>query len=215
MMSFVLCSTLHPDKYQKLCDEIDNNTPSDRLPSFSDLPNLPYLRAFIKENLRWRPVTAGGVPHKITTKDDVYNGYLIKKDSVIHAVQWSIHRDPALYPEPETFLPERWLDPKYPTYSEPLTVYPNLQNYSNFGFGRRICPGQNIAERSLYIEAAMIAWACDIKEVPGKRPPLYDYAAGFNTRPNWFPFELKARKGRGMLVKNEFEKVWGERMKAQ
>jgi hypothetical protein len=191
MMSFMLCSTLHPDKYQKLCDEIDKNIPSDRLPSFPDLPNLPYLRAFVKENLRWRPVTAGGVPHKITTKDDIYDGYLIKKNSVIHAVQWSIHRDPTLYPEPETFLPERWLDPKYPTYSE------------------------NIAERSLYIEAAMIAWACDIKEVPGKRPPLYDYAAGFNTRPNWFPFELKARKGRGMLVKNEFEKVWGERMEAQ
>ena len=64
-------------------------------------------------------------------------------------------------------------------------MYPNLQNYSSFGFGRRICPGQNIAERSLYIQIAKIAWSCDIaqkKDAAGNNivPPSYDYVAGFN-----------------------------------
>lgn len=213
MMSLILAITLHPDKYQKLCDEVDKQVPSDRLPALSDIPNLPYLRAFVKENLRWRPVTAGGLPHKITARDDIYEGHLIRKGSLIHPVQWAIHRDTTLYPDPEDFIPERWLDPKYPTYREPLTQYPNLQNYSNFGFGRRICPGQNIAERSLYIEAAMIAWACDIRASKGKKPPSYDYVTGFNTRPNWFDFELTARRGRESLVSREFERVWGERMR--
>jgi cytochrome P450 len=31
-----------------------------------------------------------------------------------------------MYPEPEEFKPERWLDPQYPTYKEPLTAYPTL-----------------------------------------------------------------------------------------
>ena len=209
----MLAITLHPDKYRTLQEEIDKHVPSGQLPSFSDMHNLPYLRAFVKENLRWRPVTAGGLPHKLTARDDIYNGYVIRKDSVIHPVQWSIHRETTLYPDPESFLPERWLDPSYPTYREPLTVYPNLQNYSNFGFGRRICVGQNVAERSLYIEAAMIAWACDITEIPGKKPPQYDYVTGFNTRPKWFNFELKARRGRGEVVRSVFEKTWGDRVK--
>ncbi|KAJ9602494.1 hypothetical protein H2200_013037 [Cladophialophora chaetospira] len=212
MMSLMLAITLHPDKYHKLQEEIDRHVPSSRLPSFADMPNLPYLRAFVKENLRWRPVTAGGLPHKLTARDDVYNGYSIRKNTIIHPVQWSIHRDTSLYPDPESFIPERWLEASYPTYKEPLTVYPNLQNYSNFGFGRRICVGQNVAERSLYIEAAMLAWACDIKEIPGKKPPEYDYITGFNTRPKWFDFELKARRGREEVVKRVFEKTWGDRV---
>jgi Cytochrome P450 len=146
-------------------------------------------------------------------RDDVYNGYLIRKDSLVHPVQWSIHRDKTLYPDAESFIPERWLEPQYPTYREPLTSYPNLQNYSGFGFGRRICQGQNLAERSLYIEAAVIAWACNISEKPGTKPQSYDYIAGFNTRPKWFDFELTAREGRDKLVNVEFERVWGERVK--
>jgi len=121
------------------------------------------------------------------------------------------HREPALYPDPETFNPARWLKPQYPTYREPLTTYPNLQNYSCFGFGRRICPGQNIAERSVNILTARIAWACDISKAKDDvgveiEPPLYDYCAGFNVQPNKFPFELRARSSeRTAVVEKERE----------
>lgn len=128
----------------------------------------------------------------------------------------AIHRDPALYPDPETFLPSRWLDPIYPTYREPLTTYPNLQNFSAFGFGRRICPGQTIAERSLNLLVARIAWACQISKArdgEGKEVnvPWYDYTAGFNVQPKWFPFELVARSGeRKEMVRMAMEGGWRE-----
>jgi Cytochrome P450 len=113
----------------------------------------------------------------------------------------AIHRDPELYPDPETFNPNRWIDPKFPTYKEPLTRYPNLTNYSIFGFGRRICPGMNIAERSLHLLTARIIWAFQLshkldaqgREIP---IPLYNYTAGFNTQPEQFLFELAARSER-------------------
>jgi cytochrome P450 len=147
IMSFLLAMTLHPENFAQLQAELYNIVGDARMPTFEDVSALPYTRACVKETLRWRPVTAGGMPHKLT-KDDVYNGSFIAKGTNVHGNQWAIHREDALYPDLETFIPERWLEPSYPTYKEPLTTYPNLQNYSGFGFGRRICPGQNISERS-------------------------------------------------------------------
>jgi cytochrome P450 len=210
MMSFLLAMTLHPEKFSKLQKELDDVVGDSRMPTFDDVPSLPYTRACVKETLRWRPVTAGGVPHKLT-KDDVYNGFFLEAGTNVHGNQWAIHREEALYPDPEIFIPERWLDSKYPTYREPLTTYPNLQNYSAFGFGRRICPGQNIAERSLNILTARIAWGCDISKKNGVAPPLYDYTSGFNVQPKPFDFVLKPRKGRDELVEREHKKVWAGR----
>lgn len=197
MMSFCLAMCLFPEWQQKLQDEVDRVTGT-RIPGFEDMPQLPTVRAVIKEVLRWRPVTAGGVPHQLT-KDDEYQGYHFSAGTVFHANQWAIHRDPELYPDPDAFRPDRWLDPKFPqTYREPLAKYPNLQNYSCFGFGRRICPGQNIAERSLVLLTARMAWALDLRRKTGADGtplpiPEYDYTAGFNVQPRHFDFDVFPR----------------------
>jgi cytochrome P450 len=199
MMSFMLAMTLHPAEFKALQAELDRVVGPDRLPSFSDMPDLPRVRAIAKETLRWRPVTAGGLPHQLT-KDDVYklNGesYFLPAGTNVHPVQWSIHREEARYPDPDSFRPERWLEAGWPTYKEPLEQFPNLQNYSSFGFGRRICPGLNIAERSLYIGIAMIAWGCEISQKIGPDgkaivPPDYDYVSGFNVRFPSFAFMVE------------------------
>ncbi|EMC98011.1 hypothetical protein BAUCODRAFT_49145, partial [Baudoinia panamericana UAMH 10762] len=200
-MSFILAMTLHPEEFRKLQQEVDEVTP-DRLPHLSDMPKLPRVRAVAKETLRWRPVTAGGLPHMLT-KDDVYEmpdgrSIFLEAGTNVHPVQWSIHREPKRYPDPDNFRPERWLEPDWPTFKEPLSTYPNLLNFSAFGFGRRICPGNHIAERSLYVLISRIAWACDImQKLDGKGepivPPWYDYTGGFNVQPKHFEFDLKAR----------------------
>jgi hypothetical protein len=86
-----------------------------------------------------------------------------------------------------------------PTYRGLLGVYPNLQNFSAFSFGRRICPGQNIAERSVNIGVARIAWGCDIRRKDGWVARECGYAAGFDVQPKNFAegFELRAREGKG------------------
>ncbi|GIJ81524.1 hypothetical protein Asppvi_000023 [Aspergillus pseudoviridinutans] len=211
MMSFILAMVLFPQWQQAMWDELDGLV-GDRMPEFEDVPNLPVCRAVIKEVLRWRPVTAGGVPHQLT-QDDIYNGYFFPKGTNVHANQWAIHRDPELYPDPENFNPDRWLNRSYPTYREPLSKYPSLQNFSAFGFGRRICPGMNIAERSLYILPARIMWACRITKAKDERgaditPPLYNYTTGFNTQPKPFPFHLEARsEKRKIAVKEAWEEA--------
>ena len=51
----------------------------------------------------------------------------------------------------------------------------------------------NIAENSLHLLVAKIAWACEISKRPGVEVPLYDYTAGFNVQPKPFVFDLKVR----------------------
>lgn len=197
MMSFVLAMVRNQEWFLKLQAEVDRVVGPDRLPTFDDMPGLPLVRACVKETLRYYPVTGGGFPHKLT-QDDVYDGYFLKAGTVVHPVQWAIHRDPELYPDPDTFNPSRWLDPSFPTYREPLTVYPNLQNYTAFGHGRRICQGISIAENSANLQVALLAWGSDIgraRDEEGNEiiPPFYDYEAGFNVAPKPFKFTLTAR----------------------
>ncbi|KAH9892379.1 cytochrome P450 [Xylariomycetidae sp. FL2044] len=211
MMSFCLAMTLYPEWQRLAWDEVDRVCP-DHLPDFGDIPRLPAVRAVIKETLRWHPVTAGGVPHE-STRDDVYEGYALEAGTVVHANQWAIHREAALYPDPERFDPARWLEPGYPTYAEPLSRFPNLQNYSCFGFGRRICPGMNIAERSLHILTARILWAFEFakkRDAAGREihVPEYDYVSGFNTQPKPFQFSLKVRdEHRRRVLEEAWEKA--------
>jgi cytochrome P450 len=87
LMSFILAMVHSPEWQQRVQEEVDQVVGSDRLPELDDLPQLPTVRAVIKEVLRWRPVTAGGLPHRLD-KDDVYNGFFLPKDSVIHPNQW-------------------------------------------------------------------------------------------------------------------------------
>ena len=48
--------TLYPEVQKRGQDEIDAVIGPDRLPSFEDRPNLPYVEAIVKEVLRWNPV---------------------------------------------------------------------------------------------------------------------------------------------------------------
>ena len=70
----------------------------------------------------------------------------------------------------------------------------------------------HIAERSLNIQVARIAWACNVGRKTGSdgkemEVPLYDYVSGFNVQPNWFPFDLKVRsEERWRIVQQEYHR---------
>lgn len=67
--------------------------------------------------------------------------------------------DPTVYPEPEKFNPGRWLEPGYPTYKEPLTMYPNITQLTTFGFGKRTCVAKRITDNVMISEVSGLAWA--------------------------------------------------------
>lgn len=69
---------------------------------------------------------------------------------------------------------------------------------SQFGFGRRICPGIHIANRSLYITFVRIMWALEIrkaKDAYGNEIPvdLNDFTPGFSSHPRHFETVIRPR----------------------
>ncbi|KAG6861649.1 hypothetical protein C0995_013651 [Termitomyces sp. Mi166 len=122
----ILAMLRYPDVMRKAQAELDSVVGHGRLPGFEDQTALPYMQALIKETTRWRPIAPTAVPHA-TTEDDTYKGLFIPKGSTIYANNFAILADPSLFPEPETFRPERFLDD------------PENKSYKiAFGYGRRV-----------------------------------------------------------------------------
>ncbi|KAJ6579508.1 cytochrome P450 [Mycena vulgaris] len=143
IVNFVLAMINHPEVQQKAHAEIDAVVGEGRLPDFRDEPSLPYVNALVKEVMRWRTVTALGTPHRLTA-DDVYNGFLLPKDSIIIGNAFAIMHDETLFRDPDAFMPDRYLDPS----TKSLDVI--------FGFGSRICPGRHLARSSIWITIVSI-----------------------------------------------------------
>ncbi|KAG9189986.1 hypothetical protein G6011_08074 [Alternaria panax] len=91
-----------------------------------------------------------GVAHEVE-KDDYWNGYLIPKGTRILPLDFAILKDKKKYPKGEEFHPERWLEPGWPTFKEPLTKHPTVVGMSSFGWGRRTCLGQQITQDELLV----------------------------------------------------------------
>ena len=87
MASFLLSMTVYPEVQRKCQAELDAVVGNDRLPTFEDRDQLPYLFATLKESVRWGSTTPLGAPHCIE-QDDVQDGYSIPKGSTVIANIW-------------------------------------------------------------------------------------------------------------------------------
>ncbi|KAJ0118558.1 hypothetical protein J7T55_012810 [Diaporthe amygdali] len=142
LVTFVLACCAFPETLKPAYEELDRVVGPHRSPHFDDQPNLPYLNAFVKEVFRWRSVAIiGGQPHS-PTQDDLYKGWLIPKGTWIQGNVWAIHHNEREFPDPDRFNPRRYM-PGNPE-SRP---FPGERGYMTFGWGRRVCSGQALAEQ--------------------------------------------------------------------
>jgi hypothetical protein len=89
LVTFILAMLLHPESQAKARAEIDAAVGRDRVPTFADRPNLPYVDALLMEALRWQPVTPQGIPHA-AEQDVLYNGYCIPKGAILICNAWYV-----------------------------------------------------------------------------------------------------------------------------
>ena len=104
-----------------------------------------------------------------------------------------ISREESKYPRGNEFLPERWLEPEYPTYKEPLTEYPNLRGHIAFGYGNRSCPGVDLTNMELCTLFGALAWSFDISAPEGATIPYYEVNPYVITMTKPFPVNITPR----------------------
>lgn len=71
-------------------------------------------------------------------------------------------RNAQKYPDPDNFRPERWLESGWPTFQEPLSVYPTIMGMSSFGWGQRSCLGQSLTRDELLVACGGLLWGFNL-----------------------------------------------------
>ncbi|KIM75292.1 hypothetical protein PILCRDRAFT_79129, partial [Piloderma croceum F 1598] len=107
--------------------------------------------------------------------------YCIPAGASVVGNHWSVSLDPAVYPNPHKFDPQRWL-------TEDGRIRHDLKP-PQFGFGRRICPGQYVADRSVFINTLLHLWAFRISELSSAPLDVLAFFDAMNTHP--LPFQVK------------------------
>ncbi|KAH9002282.1 cytochrome P450 [Lactarius hatsudake] len=159
--------TRRADVAKKLRAELDTVMPNRKaFPDITTLQNLPYLSAFIKEGLRLygaapslleRVVPSSSVKTSVPEAFDLM-GYALPPGTVVATQAWSAHRDPTVFPAPEAFSPERWLE----TGDNKEQLEAMNWHMMPFGTGSRVCGGQNLAQIVLRIAIAAIVQHFDL-----------------------------------------------------
>ncbi|XP_059186197.1 25-hydroxyvitamin D-1 alpha hydroxylase, mitochondrial [Centropristis striata] len=146
----------HPEVQASLRDEVLSVLEGRSIPEAADVARMPFLKAVVKEVLRLYPVIPANA-RVITEKDIQVGGYLIPKNTLITLCHFATSRDPAVFPNPDDFQPDRWLNKDQSHH--PYASIP-------FGVGKRSCIGRRIAELELYLALARILIEFDVKPDP-------------------------------------------------
>ncbi|KAG8731899.1 hypothetical protein FRC11_001717 [Ceratobasidium sp. 423] len=210
-------NTTHQKRAQ---EEIDGLYNEETLPKWEDEQKMPFVRAVVREALRWRTPLPMGVPHENEQGEsthDYYGGYFFPKGSTgksffaimlpaeflhFHLVVCNtaaIHLDPARYDDPTRFKPERFLDCTLSMAESAVQSDPLKRDHFSFGAGRRSCPGVQVAEQDIFIALARLLWAFEFSTPTGVSvvtDQLHGFFGEGIRRPREFPLVIKARSER-------------------
>ncbi|KAF9597323.1 hypothetical protein IFM89_017226 [Coptis chinensis] len=144
----------NPHVFKKAREEIESVVGTDKLVQESDIPNLPYIQAIVKETLRLHPTAP--VILRECNKDCNIEGYDILNKTKIFINIWAIGRDPKYWENPLEFKPERFLN------QEAFVDGKGVQfQLLPFGSGRRSCPGEPLALHVMHVTVASMVQCFD------------------------------------------------------
>lgn len=149
----MLLST-HPEIGAQVAEEADRVL-GDRLPTAEDLIRLPYALATFKESMRLYPPAASLL--RAAVRDTTIAGYRISRGTIVFISTYAMHRDPSLYPDPETFDPRRFLSHGGDRGATASAAERNRFGYLPFGAGKHVCIGSTLALTEGQVFTAVLA----------------------------------------------------------
>ncbi|EDR15112.1 cytochrome P450 sterol C22-desaturase [Laccaria bicolor S238N-H82] len=153
----------HPEVMAKVKEEQERVRQGDyeRALSLETLAQMPYLQAVVKESMRVQPPVLM-VPYKATKAFPITDDYTVPANSMVIPSFYNSLHDSSVYPDPESFNPERWLDPQGLANSNP-------KNYLVFGSGPHRCIGLEYATMNMTL---VLATACAMMDWEHEVTPL-------------------------------------------
>ncbi|XP_004291926.1 PREDICTED: cytochrome P450 CYP82D47-like [Fragaria vesca subsp. vesca] len=146
----------NPAVLKKAQNELDAKVGRNRQVNESDVKNLMYLQAVIKETLRLYPAVPLLAPHE-STEDCTVGNYRVPAKTRLIVNVWKLHRDPNVWQDPCIFRPERFLSclGDFDVRGQNFELMP-------FGSGRRICPGISLALQVIELTLAHLLHGYEI-----------------------------------------------------
>ncbi|XP_047077158.1 geraniol 8-hydroxylase-like [Lolium rigidum] len=138
----------NPSSMTKAHEEIAQVIGSGRSVEESDIDQLPYLQAVVKETFRLHPPAPFLLPRKAQETIKIA-GYMVPQGARVLVNVWAIGRDEAIWPKPDKFMPERFIGREVDYKGGDFELLP-------FGAGRRMCPGVPLATRMVHLVLAIL-----------------------------------------------------------
>ncbi|XP_070692277.1 cytochrome P450 4T8 [Pempheris klunzingeri] len=163
-VSFILyCLACHPE-HQKMCrDEVIQALDGKDSVEWEDLSQIPYTTMCIKECLRLYPPVPG-MSRKITKPMTFIDGRTLPGGSHVGTSVYAVHRNAAVWENPDVFDPLRFL-PENASKRSPHAFVP-------FSAGPRNCIGQNFAMNEMKVVIALTLKRYELIEDPTRKPKI-------------------------------------------
>ncbi|KAG0615021.1 hypothetical protein M758_5G008900 [Ceratodon purpureus] len=128
-----------PDIMKRAQEELDAVVGSRQFVQESDFAHLPFLEAIVKEGFRVHPPSPLPIIRE-SLQPCEFRGYKLPAKTLLLNNIFAIHRDPAVYEDPDEFRPERFLDRPEINHLAHFSSFELIP----FGVGRRMCPGSTL-----------------------------------------------------------------------
>ncbi|KAI6695303.1 hypothetical protein NL676_023013 [Syzygium grande] len=142
---------------KKAQQELDTHVGKSRPVEESDVKNLTYLQAIIKETMRLYPPAPMSGPRSSMEACTLSAGFRIPAGTRLLLNIWKIQRDERIWPNPDEFEPERFL-----TTHENVDMRGHNFELIPFGAGRRSCPGTSLALHTVHLTLASLLQSFEI-----------------------------------------------------
>lgn len=169
----------HPDVQQRVQEETDVVLGKGALTT-DRLDQLRYTRRVVNEAMRMFAPAA--LFTRTPTTDVLLGGHHIKAGALIAYSFYSLHRNPKLFPDPDTFDPDRWLPERAAEVTRPA--------FLPFSSGVHRCIGEHFAWTEARIVLSVLAGRWTVHPVPAHRiRPILT----LTLRPHQLPVTLRKR----------------------
>ncbi|KFY12419.1 hypothetical protein V492_03889 [Pseudogymnoascus sp. VKM F-4246] len=149
----------NPNVMEKLLKEIRGTFKKEEDIDFAGVNGLEYMLAVLDESMRMYPPVPTGMPRRVPADGDVICDRWVPGGTAVSVNNWSTYHSEANFREPNSFIPERFLD-------DPRFASDNKKALQPFSLGPRNCVGKNLAYAEMRLILARVLWNFDLELAP-------------------------------------------------